>query len=432
MTDRTGPIARTVLAAQSDERLVRLLREGHQQAFDEIVRRYRGSLVGFATAIVNHDRGEDVVQTALEKAHGALLADDREINLRPWLFTIVRNGSLNLIRSEPVTDELDPLLSAAAGSDPEQVAERNEEMDRLFTAICALPNAQREALVRRELEGVGHGEIASQLGTTATAVRGLIFRARTQLRNAMGALVPLPLLRTLLAEGSAVGIAGGGAGAALFGSAGAKGGAAVAAAVIALGAGIAVEKHRGKDHDGDVAVAEAAENDTAATRGGGRSSQAAATSAADRTEPSSGEGAGPGSGGGSARGPSRSGGGSGSGDGTGSDGTASSESGSGGPGPSGSGSGHSDSGHSGPGHAGPGSDGSGPDGPPEHDDDNSGSGSESSGPGGHESSGHEDSTEPPEPPEAEEPEHDSSGPGAGSEEPEDGGSSEGNSNEGRH
>ena len=212
MTDRTGPIARTVLAAQSDERLVKLLREGHGQAFEEIVRRYRGPLVGFATAIVNHDRAEDVVQTALEKAHGALLADDREINLRPWLFTIVRNGSLNLIRSEPLTDELDPLLSATAGSDPEQVAERNEEMDRLFTAICALPTAQREALVRRELEGVGHGEIASQLGTTATAVRGLIFRARTQLRNAVGGLVPLPLLRTLLAEGSAVGVAGGGAG----------------------------------------------------------------------------------------------------------------------------------------------------------------------------------------------------------------------------
>ena len=110
MTNRTGPIARTALAAQSDERLVRLLRDGHEQAFDEIVRRYRGPLVAFATAIVNHDRAEDVVQTALEKAHRALLADDREINLRPWLFTIVRNGSLNLIRAEPVTDELDPRL----------------------------------------------------------------------------------------------------------------------------------------------------------------------------------------------------------------------------------------------------------------------------------------------------------------------------------
>lgn len=427
MTDRTGPIARTVLAAQSDERLVKLLREGHGQAFEEIVRRYRGPLVGFATAIVNHDRAEDVVQTALEKAHGALLADDREIDLRPWLFTIVRNGSLNLIRSEPVTNELDPLLSAAAGSGPEQVAERNEEMDRLFTAICALPTAQREALVRRELEGVGHGEIASQLGTTATAVRGLIFRARTQLRNAVGGLVPLPLLRTLLAEGSAVGAAGGGAGVALFGSAGAKGGVAVAAAVIALGAGIAVERHRGKDHDGDVAVAQAAERNPSAARssaGGGSTTRPAAASTATRSQSSSG-GAGEHSGDGeSPHGPGGDGRPeSGSGGGSGSSGSGSSGSGN-------SGSGSSGSGHSGSGHSGSGSDDS-PE-PPEHEDDNSGPGSEDSGSGGHGSSGHEDEPEEIEEPEIEEPEHDSSGPGGGSEDPEDGGSSGEDSHEGRH
>ena len=428
MTDRTGPSARTVLAAQSDERLVKLLREGHGQAFEEIVRRYRGPLVGFATAIVNHDRAEDVVQTALEKAHGALLADDREINLRPWLFTIVRNGSLNLIRSEPLTDELAPLLSATAGSDPEQVAERNEEMDRLFTAICALPTAQREALVRRELEGVGHGEIASQLGTTATAVRGLIFRARTQLRNAVGGLVPLPLLRTLLAEGSAVGVAGGGAGAALFGSAGVKGGAAVAAAVIALGAGIAVEKHRGKDHGGDVAVAQAAEQGSpGAQSSGGDGSSNAVTSAAERRAASAGDGENSAADGG---GPSDGQAGHDQpGSGTGGD------SGSSGPGPSGSGgSGHSGSGHSGSGHSGSGSDDSGSDDapePPEHDDD-SGHGSDDSGSGGHGSSGHEDSPEELEEPEVEEPEHDSSGPGDGFEEPEEPESSDDDSNEGRH
>ena len=273
MTKPPGAFARTALATQSDDRLVRLLRDGQEQAFDEIVRRYRGPLVAFATAIVNPTRAEDVVQTALEKAHRALRADDREINLRPWLFTIVRNGSLNLIRAEPVTDELDPWLSPAAESEgPQQVAERNEEMDRLFTAICALPEAQREALVRRELEGVGHGEIAAQLGTSSTAVRGLIFRARTQLRNAMGAMVPFHLLRGMLAEGSAIGAAGGGASAALLGSAGAKGGAAAAAAVLALGAGIAVERNH-RNSNGDVAVAEAAQEGPVAGSSGGRAAR---------------------------------------------------------------------------------------------------------------------------------------------------------------
>ena len=249
------PIARRALSAQSDERLVRLVREGHDPAFEEIVRRYRGPLVGFATAIVSANGAEDVVQASLAKAHSALLDDSREINLRPWLFAIVRNGALNAVRGEPRVDELDEAL--ATHSNPSDLAEQRDDLNRLVVAMCALPEAQRQALVKRELEGIGHGEIAAQLGTTATAVRGLIFRARTQLRNAVGSLVPLPILRALLAQGTtasaagaAGGMAGGGASAALLGSAGAKGGVVLAAAVLAVGSGIALEK-RERGH-GDV------------------------------------------------------------------------------------------------------------------------------------------------------------------------------------
>ena len=258
------PIARRALAAQSDERLVGLVRDGHDPAFEEIVRRYRGPLVAFATAIVSHHRAEDVVQVSLTKAHRVLLEAEKEINLRPWLFTIVRNGSLNVIRDEPISDEIAP--DFAGGASPEAIAEQHDELDRLVLAICALPSPQREALVRRELDGAGHADIAAQLGTSATAVRGLIFRARTTLRDAVGALVPLPLMRHLLLEapqaGAATGAAGvgaaasAGAGTAAIGAAGAKGGMALAAAVLALATGVAIERGRG---DRDPARAEAAQ-----------------------------------------------------------------------------------------------------------------------------------------------------------------------------
>ena len=234
------PIARRALAAQSDERLVKLIREGHEPAFEEAVRRYRGPLVAFAAAIVSADRAEDVVQSSLMKALDALRRDDREISLRPWLFAIVRNGALNEIRGEAPVDELREAGALAAG--PGEIAERREEMDRLVVAMCALPDAQRQALVKRELEGVGHGEIAAQLGTTATAVRGLIFRARVGLRDALGALLPLPVMRALLAEGTAAGLAGGGAAAGIVGGSAAKGGAAAAAAIVALGTGVAIDR----------------------------------------------------------------------------------------------------------------------------------------------------------------------------------------------
>jgi RNA polymerase sigma factor (sigma-70 family) len=353
------PIARRTLSAQSDQRLVQLAREDHGPAFEEIVRRYRSPLVAFAAAIVSANGAEDVVQASLAKAHGALLVDDRDINLRPWLFAIVRNCALNAIRGEPRVDELDEALSAH--SSPSEIAEGRENFDRLVVAMCALPEAQRQALVKRELEGVGHGEIAAQLGTTATAVRGLIFRARTQLRNSMGALVPLPVLRALLAQGSAVGAAGGGASAALLGGAGAKGGAAIAAAVLALGTGIAIEGRKGENDIAKAAAETAKSGASDSNSGDGSTATVADSSVVSDEAGSAGAQSSSNSGGGPKSGSSASTGDAGSG----STGDAGSGGDSGSPGGSGGSSGSGGHGSTGPTPApsAPGDDGSGHDGP---------------------------------------------------------------------
>ncbi len=242
------PVARRALAAQSDARLVRLIRARHEPAFEEAVRRYRGPLVAYAATIAGPARAEDVVQAGLERAHRALLADEREIALRSWLFAIVRNGALNSVRDEPTWSELDPEHDGV--EQPPAIAERHEEIERVITAICALPDEQRRALVMRELDGAGHADIAARLHTSPSAVRGLIYRARTTVRDSLGLLIPVPLLIRLLeadAAGASAGAAGGGG--ALLGGAAGKGAAGVATAVIALGAGQAIHDH-GADDEG--------------------------------------------------------------------------------------------------------------------------------------------------------------------------------------
>ena len=256
---RVRPLARKTLAAQSDDRLVKLLREGHEPAFDEIVGRYQASLTAFAAAFIPYHRAEDVVQASLLKAHKALLADDRTVALRAWLFTIVRNGSLNAIRDEPQWQELDPAYDGVP--QPAAVAEQNEELHALVLAICSLPDSQRRALVGRELEGEGHAELAAELGTTATAVRGLIFRARTNLRDALGAMVPLPVLRMLLSESAASAGAGAGAGVGIgLGAGGVGGGAKLAvvlsAAALVVGGGVAIDHHNRDGGSNEAAAAE--------------------------------------------------------------------------------------------------------------------------------------------------------------------------------
>jgi RNA polymerase sigma factor (sigma-70 family) len=277
---RLKALAGSALRAQPDRRLVRLAREGHDAAMAEIVRRYRPALVGYAARIVPPHRAEDVVQESLSRAMIALVEDEREIKLKPWLYAIVRNRALNDLRDErphePIPDDFDGVRL------PQEVAERREEVASLVAAIGALPDGQRDAIVQRELEGRSHEEIAARLGSTPGAVRGLIFRARLTLRDAIGALVPLPLVRWLLGEASGVEAATGAGGAAAAGgiaAAGAAGGGGVAAksgvalvvATLALGSGAAMrdDGKRSAAQASDRSVAQQEESSRASSAGEG-------------------------------------------------------------------------------------------------------------------------------------------------------------------
>ncbi|HEX2096040.1 MAG TPA: sigma-70 family RNA polymerase sigma factor, partial [Solirubrobacterales bacterium] len=205
------------LRMQSDRRLVKLVREGYETAFDEIVRRYGRPLARYAGAIVG-SRSEDVTQDAFSKALLALRRDDAEVELRPWLYRIVRNTALNDLRDRPpAAAELAEVI--AVGANPADLIEQREELTGLIERLRSLPEAQRAAIVMRELEGLSHDEIAAALGMSGGAARQAIYRARRALRDAVGMLVPLPVLKAVLeadsptaaeAAGGAVGLAGAG------------------------------------------------------------------------------------------------------------------------------------------------------------------------------------------------------------------------------
>src|SRR3954465_484832 len=198
----------SLLRAQTDERLVALARQGHEQAFATIVERYRTPLERYAARLVGPSRGEDAVQQAFVNAHSALTGEsEKTIELRPWLYRIVHNTALNVLRS--ARDEV-PL-----GEDAERIAlsddaiERRELLREALDAVAALPAQQRDAILLRELEGRSHDEIAVALGVTPGAARQQIFRARAALPAAPPAIPPTPLLVRLMemaaAQGSGAG-----------------------------------------------------------------------------------------------------------------------------------------------------------------------------------------------------------------------------------
>jgi RNA polymerase sigma factor (sigma-70 family) len=175
-----------LLRLQSDERLVALIRRGSTPAFEVLVDRYEGRLLAFCRHLLgSREDAEDVLQDVFSAAYKALLADDRAINLRPWLYRIARNRSLNQLRRTTAVgvDSMDIHLSDFGASTADEV-HRREDFRLLVTDIRALPETQRTALVLREMDALSYEQIAEAMETTVPSVKSLLVRARVSLAEA--------------------------------------------------------------------------------------------------------------------------------------------------------------------------------------------------------------------------------------------------------
>ena len=175
----------TAYRAATDEQLVDLVRSGDDRAFAAIHDRYQPRLVAYARQVLGgaHHDAEEVVQDAFVRALHALRAGDREMALKAWLYTIVRNRALDVLRRPSRTTDLEPhaALLRDAGADPHERAARAEELGALVAGLKRLPERQRTALVMHELGGASHRAIARRLDVTTGGSKALVCRARAGL-----------------------------------------------------------------------------------------------------------------------------------------------------------------------------------------------------------------------------------------------------------
>ncbi len=187
-------ISTRLLATQSDDRLLALVREGHERAFEALVQRYRRPLLGYCRRLSLPDaRAEDIIQLALLKAWIAIREGADVRDLKAWLYRVVHNTALNAIRD--AAHDGDPIADPA-----ERFGAREPDLDHrlamrdTLAEVAALPAMQREVIVRTAVAGHSHEQVATDLGITDGAVRGLLYRARATLRAAITTLTPPPLL----------------------------------------------------------------------------------------------------------------------------------------------------------------------------------------------------------------------------------------------
>ena len=175
-----------LLRAASDEKLIALTRRGRDDAYETLIERYRGRLLGFCQHMLrSREDGEDVLQEVYIAALRAMRGDERPIQVKPWLYKIARNRCLNhMRRPTPVAVEsMDSFERGSGESAADAVADR-EQLREIVGDVHSLPETQRTALILREFDALSYQQIADAMETTVPAVKSLLVRARMGLASA--------------------------------------------------------------------------------------------------------------------------------------------------------------------------------------------------------------------------------------------------------
>ena len=176
-------------ASDTDQQLVQRAQRGDLRAFDLLVLKYQGRIVALVSRYVS-DAGEveDVTQEAFIKAYRALGKFRGDSAFYTWLYRIAANAAKNHLVAKGRRPGADATIEDAEGFDeggmlsesasPEALAMGGELAEVVESALNALPDELKAALMLREFDGLSYDDIADVLGCPVGTVRSRIFRAR--------------------------------------------------------------------------------------------------------------------------------------------------------------------------------------------------------------------------------------------------------------
>jgi len=176
------PVAATEIIASPEVALVEAVRAGDREAFGQLYDLYAPMVHGILLARVPYRDVDDLVQdvflVALKRLHS--LRDTKAFG--GWLAMITRNRAVDYYRRARETEELTDEMPVTSRRD----AEAEHEAARMLEVVRGLPEAYRETLVLRLVEGMTGPEIAVRTGMTPASVRVNLHRGMKLLREKLG------------------------------------------------------------------------------------------------------------------------------------------------------------------------------------------------------------------------------------------------------
>jgi RNA polymerase sigma-70 factor, ECF subfamily len=150
---------------------------GDRSAFAELYRRFHRAIHGVVLARAAFREASDLVQDVFAIALERLPELDEPSAFPSWILSIARHRAIDNARLTRASDELVDIAAPAL---------RSTELAQALAALRALPEAYRETMILRLVEGLTGPEIAEQTGLSAGSVRVNLHRGMKLLRERLG------------------------------------------------------------------------------------------------------------------------------------------------------------------------------------------------------------------------------------------------------
>lgn len=219
-TVAAGVGGRDVLSAQelSDHEVVLRARDGDHGAFRVLVKRHESRVYALAMRILRDPEwAQDAVQESFLKAYRSLRKFEGRAAFGTWMYRLTYNQCLDMRRADKsgrytewdeertaIPEESESPVQSLSSSirGPGEEVERGELREQLNKAIETLPEAIRQTLVMREVDGLPYGEIAKLLKIPKGTVMSRLFHARKRLQEVLRSqgVVPSSMNETMSDE----------------------------------------------------------------------------------------------------------------------------------------------------------------------------------------------------------------------------------------
>ncbi|HEX7586072.1 MAG TPA: RNA polymerase sigma factor [Patescibacteria group bacterium] len=174
-----------------DNSLISLIKDGHPEIYDEIVRRYEKKLFSYIYRLVgNKEEAEDILQNVFVKTYRNIKTFDIERKFSSWIYRIAHNEAINFLKKrnkkkfvswEDIVASKDKMETKSNERSPIDIWIRKESAMEVNQAMDRLPEKYRKVLMLKYFSEKSYEEISKTIGSPVNTVGTLISRAKKKL-----------------------------------------------------------------------------------------------------------------------------------------------------------------------------------------------------------------------------------------------------------